>query len=138
MPPRPEELEARAKSVRRVIHDARQAPAAWIGMAPEGRDAPGGVLQPPPPGTGRFILQLANLGRVVLPVGVYEGSGGLCVSFGQSYRLTIPQGLSSKDRDALASQTMMSRIALQLPRGLRGIYAQPLTISSPIGEVPRL
>lgn len=129
MPPRPEDLEARAKAVLQVIQAARRAPAAWIGMAPEGRDAPGGVLQPPPPGTGRFILQLANLGRGVLPVGVYESAGGLCLSFGQPYRLIVPQGLSSKERDALASQTVMSRIALQIPPGLRGVYARPQDFS---------
>ena len=53
------EVEGRARSVRRILEYARRAPQPVIGLAPEGRNHPGAVLGPLPPGVGRFIARLA-------------------------------------------------------------------------------
>lgn len=119
MPPDPAEVAARAAAVRRVLAFARQAPNPVIGLAPEGRDAPGGVLQMPPPGAGRFLLSLAGLGLAVVPVGLFERDG-LVVHFGPAYQLSVPAGLSPEERDRCASRQVMARIAALLPAELRG------------------
>lgn len=127
MPPRPEEFEDRVRAVRQVLAHAGQASSPWIGLAPEGKDAPMGILQQPPPGSGRFMLQLASLGLMILPAGIFETNGRLCVRFGKSYRLKVPQEIKSKERDIFASEIVMRQIALQLPPELHGFYAQPVT-----------
>ncbi len=96
-----------------------------IGLAPEGRDAPHerpGVLIEPPPGVGRFVLQLARLGLPISPIGVYEEAGMLCIRFGELYELEIPHGKNAEERDWQASQAIMMRIATLLPPELRGNY----------------
>ena len=45
MPPREKDVAARARSVRETLAFARQHPQAVLGLAPEGGDQPGGVLQ---------------------------------------------------------------------------------------------
>ena len=122
MPPRPEETQARAQAVRRLIESVRRGQAGWIGIAPEGRDAPEGVLQPPPPGSGRFLLLLAGQGLLILPVGIYEAEGICTIRFGEPYRLEIAAGLSPSQRDARASQVVMQHLAELLPPTLRGPY----------------
>jgi len=137
MPPQPDELEDRARAVRRVLAYARRAPSPWIGLAPEGRDAPGGVLQWPLPGTGRFMLQLANLGLAILPAGIYEAGGCLCLDFGKAYRLKVPAELNPRERDDMAAEIVMSRIAFHLPDTLRGVYVQPMTVPSITNDIPK-
>jgi len=44
MPPRPKDLEARTRSVRRMLAFARSHPQAILGVAPEGGDQPGECL----------------------------------------------------------------------------------------------
>jgi hypothetical protein len=122
MPPDPADVAARAAAVRRVLAYARRAPRPVIGLAPEGRDYPGGVLGAPPPGAGRFILQLAAHGLEIAPVGVYEADGGLVVSFGPRFRLGAGEGLAAEARDLAASRPVMRAIAAQLPVYLRGDY----------------
>jgi len=125
MPPAPQDIEERARAVRQVVAYARRAEYPVIGLAPEGRDAPHeqpGVLIEPPPGAGRFVLQLARLGLPISPVGVYEEAGNLYIRFGELYELEIPQGKNAEERDWLASQAVMLRIATILPPELRGNY----------------
>lgn len=127
MPPAPEETAARARAVREVLRCARDRRAS-IGLAPEGRDDPGGVLQMPPPGAGRFLLHLAGLGLAFTPVGVFEApesdgrSWGLCVRFGPAFCLEVPPGLPAGARDAYASRLVMGRLAAVLPEALRGEF----------------
>ncbi len=107
MPPRPQDVKARARSVRRVLAFARTHPQAILGLAPEGGDQPGGLLNWPPAGAGRFILLLAEQGFPLLPVGCFEEDGAFCLHFGEPYRLQIPAGLPSKEKDRAAAEIVM-------------------------------
>ena len=122
MPPREKDVEARARSVRETLIFARQYPQAILGLAPEGGDQPGGVLNRPASGAGRFILLLAGQGFPILPVGVYEENGEFCLNFGAAYRLDVPLGLGPDEKDRAAARTVMSTIAVQLPVRLRGDF----------------
>jgi len=125
MPPDPQEVEARARAVRQVLEHVHRAERPLIGLAPEGRDAPKdqpGALIDPPPGVGRFVLQLTRLGLPISPAGVFEADSGLCIRFGQAYGLEIPQGIKAEERDRRASREVMVRIANLLPTELRGGY----------------
>ncbi len=122
MPPRPRDVEARARSVREVLGFVHTHPHAILGLAPEGGDQPGGVLHLPAPGAGRFALLLAAQGFPILPVGAFEEAGEFCLNFGPSYRLQLPPGLAAKEKDRRAAQVLMSAIAAQLPARLRGEF----------------
>jgi len=116
MPPDPREVFSRAQAVRRVLRYARAAARPLIGLAPEGGDfAAPGCLADPPPGVGRFILQLCALGLEVAPLACFERQGGLCLRFGPHYRLQAEPGLTPAARDRWASQQVMQRIASLLP-----------------------
>jgi len=111
MPPHPDEVEARAKAVRQVIEYAREAPSPMIALAPVGYDFPEGEIGMPPPGAGRFIEQLSRYCKVIIPVGVFEENSGLCLRFGEGYRLLVPPGLSALERDQYTSRVVMDAIA---------------------------
>ncbi len=121
MPPRPRDTQARAESVRRVVNYIRNAPQAFIGLAPEGRDILTGKLDWPPPGAGRFVLQLAKMGLKLVPVGAYE-EGRLWLNFGPAFELEVPPGLPRDDMDRCASRQVMEHIARLLPERLRGEF----------------
>jgi len=123
MPPDAAEVEGRARAVRQVLAWVHRTPRPVLGLAPEGRDAPGGVLQWPPSGAGRFIHHLAALGLEPVPVGAYESEGSLCLRVGAPYRLTIAPHLSADERDRQVSEQVMRRIAAQLPPPLQGEFA---------------
>jgi hypothetical protein len=123
MPPSEADAAARAQAVRALLAYARATRRPLIGLAPEGRDLPGGVLGPPPPGSGRFVLALAGLGLRIAPVGAYEQDGALCLSFGPAYALDVPAGRPG-ERDRRASRIVMQQIARQLPVRLRGAFAE--------------
>jgi len=122
MPPREKDVAARARSVRKTLAFARQHPQAVLGLSPEGGDQPGGLLNWPVSGAGRYVLLLAEQGFPVLPVGAYEESGEFCLSFGEAYRLQFSRGLGPDGKDRCAAQTVMSAIAAQLPPHLRGDF----------------
>jgi hypothetical protein len=122
MPPRPHDLERRALAVRAVLRYVTKTPAAFIALAPEGGDQPGGRLSMPPPGVGRFCLLLASAGLHFLPVGVYESAGTLTLSFGEPYELHIAGTNSADEKDRLAAFAVMSHIAALLPFHLRGEF----------------
>jgi hypothetical protein len=115
-------LPVQAAAVRRVLEYARRADCPVIGLAPEGRDHPQGVLQWPPPGAGRFMLKLAALGLPVLPLGLYEASERLCLRFGPAYHLEAPPGGSHAEQDTWARRQVMTRIAALIPPPLRGEF----------------
>jgi hypothetical protein len=119
MPPRPSDVEARAAAVRCALRRASE-PDALMGLAPEGGDAPGGVLTPPPAGSGRFLWHLARRGLRFLPVGAFEADCRLCLRFGPPFELpaVVPEPI-----DDGASHLVMSAIAACLPKHLRGTYA---------------
>jgi 1-acyl-sn-glycerol-3-phosphate acyltransferase len=122
MPPREKDVEARARSVREVLSFAERTKNPIIGLAPEGADMPGGLLTYPPSGAGRFMLQLAGKGLNVIPIGVWEQGGCLCVSFGPAYELSVPSQMSSDEKDRAAAKVVMENIARLLPSHLRGEF----------------
>lgn len=122
MPPRTEDVERRAHAVRQILKLVKSTPDILVGTAPEGRDLPGGVLGMPPPGAGRFLLQLSRLGLPIIPAGYYDTSGCPFLRFGPAYDLSLPTGLSPDEADRQASLIVMKAIARQLPAQLRGNY----------------
>ena len=125
MPPRPQDVEARARSVRAVLNYVMQTQDPILGMAPEGYDPPepSGALTRPAPGLGRFGLLLAKAGLIFVPVGIYEAGGVFHVHFGEPYELRIEGTLSVSEKDERAAHLIMQRIASLLPSRLRGEYA---------------
>ena len=123
MPPEAADVEGRASAVRRVLAWARATPQGVLGLAPEGRDAPGGVLQQPPSGAGRLISHLAGMGLRLVPVGAYESEQGLCLRVGAPYALDLAPGAPPDERDWQASRQVMRRIAALVPPPLQGEFA---------------
>jgi hypothetical protein len=123
MPPRPRDVKARARSVRKTLTFARLHPQAMLGLAPEGGDQPGGLLNRPPAGAGRFIALLTGPGSKIVPVGVYELEGEFCLSFGPAYSLSIPDSLGAGEKDRAVAEVVMNAIARQLPERLRGEFS---------------
>ena len=123
MPPRPGDVEARAKAVKQVLKLMKQTGNTILGLAPEGADQGDGRLSLPPSGVGRFGLLLAGSGSAFVPVGAYEAEGALCLHFGPAYRLDVPSGLSADEKDRAAAEVMMKNIAVLLPESLRGEFA---------------
>ncbi len=122
MPPDPRDAAARAVAVRKVVAYVRQAPAAVIGLSPEGRDILECRLGWPPPGAGRFVLYLAKLGLRLVPLGGFEEGGRLWLHFGPDFKLEPPPGLPPDDLDCWASRQVMEHIARLLPERLRGEF----------------
>ena len=122
MPPALQDIEARATTVRQVITFVRQTPNARVCLAPEGYDNNDGRLIVPPPGAGRFLLQLCHAGMTILPAGVCAESGVYHVRFGSTFSLDTPQNLAPDMRDEWASRRVMHAIAELLPQRLRGSF----------------
>ena len=123
MPPSPQDVEARARSVKKVLKLVKETRNTILGLAPEGADQGDGQLSLPPSGAGRFALLLAGLGSAFVPVGAYEADGAFCLRFGPAYRLSIPSGTSPDEKDRAAAEIIMKNIALLLPETLRGDFA---------------
>ncbi len=125
MPPRPKDVERRAAAVRKVLDYVRHAQAPVLGLAPEGYDPPGpaGLLTRPAPGAGRFGLLLAKAGLTFIPVAAYEADGIFHLRFGERYKLSVADNLSTNEWDRSATQIIMEHIARLLPVHLRGEFA---------------
>lgn len=122
MPPRLQDTTARAEAVRAVLSYVRRGENPVLGLAPEGSDGADGRLSWPPPGVGRFILLLANLGMRIIPVGAFEENGEFLLSFGEAYELNLPPDLPVDQKDRQAARIVMESIAGQLPHRLRGTF----------------
>lgn len=122
MPPREKDVARRARSVRATMTYARGHPQTVLGLAPEGGDQPGGVLNWPASGAGRFILLLADLGFPLQPLGIFEENGEFCLHFGSKYQLQMPGNLSADGKDHAVAQSVMFAIAALLPDRLRGVF----------------
>jgi hypothetical protein len=102
----------------RTVRLARQtAPlGGMLGLAPEGRDVPADRNAPTklemPTGVGTFIALLVQAGLPVLPAGVGEHAGRLCVSFGPLFEPDIP--VDRAERDLAVAEQIASAIAQQL------------------------
>jgi 1-acyl-sn-glycerol-3-phosphate acyltransferase len=119
MPPSARDVEIRAVAVRRVLSFARKTTNPVIGFSPEGRDIGGGKLGAPPPGVGRFILHLSEIGLTISPVGVFEFQDHICLNFGPSYCLKIDENIEPGAPDTVVSSIVMDRISECLPILLR-------------------
>ncbi len=122
MPPLPEESTERALAVRRLMQRVRREPMCILGLAPEGRDFPGGKLGQPPPGTGRLMLALARENFLVFPAGAWEQDGALHLNFGPAYLLEMTNGQAKQELDRRIADTVMAHIAVLLPKEYRGEY----------------
>jgi hypothetical protein len=125
MPPRPQDVEARARAVRRTLEYAQRNPQALLAIAPEGGDQPGGLINWPARGAGRFLLLLAARGFGIVPAGVYEEAGEFCLRFGPGYQLSVPTGLPANEKERAAAGQVMRRIAALVPARLRGPFDEP-------------
>jgi len=124
MPPAPHEAAARASAVREVLRYVAGHPQPVIGLVPEGGDSPGGDLGPPPPGVGRFISLLASRGLELLPAGVFEADGALCVHIGAPIAGSVVAEGAPEARDRQSAGRVMRAIASCLPERLRGSYSR--------------
>jgi hypothetical protein len=122
MPPRPRDVEARARAVRAVLAYVKRSVRPVVCLAPEGGDMPGGRLSWPPSGAGRFIVLLAGCGLSVVPLGAWEEEGALCLRFGPAYELSVLSRFSSGEKDREAARIVMGNIARLLPTHLRGDF----------------
>ncbi len=113
MPPVPEEMEARATGVLRTVRLARRLAqeGGMVGLAPEGRDVPEGLGEPPEE-VGEFMYLLVKAGLPILAVGVTERGGRLRISFGRPFVPKIPPSRAGHDR--VIAQQVMRAIANQL------------------------
>lgn len=114
MPPDPAQVEARALAVRRTLRLGRRLvrEGGMLALAPEGRDVPWGMDEPPP-GVGEFISLLVGMGFPILPAGLSESGGRLCISFGPPFVPDVPAQRSM--RDAHVACQVMDSISRQLP-----------------------
>jgi 1-acyl-sn-glycerol-3-phosphate acyltransferase len=127
MPPRSQDVNARAASVREVLSYITHTDLPLLMIAPEGRDnLEGGSLAKPPAGSGRFLLLLASKRLSILPVGGWEANKALQVRFGRVFELFVPKDLSAREKDRLASERVMTRIAELLPAALQGEFGSTL------------
>ncbi len=123
MPPRSHEAAARARAVRQVLAVVKNSPSTLVALAPEGQDSTDGRLMALPPGAGRFLALLSELGCSFYPLGVFETPDALCLRFGPSISLHLPPGLTASQIDEQAAGTVMRAVATLLPQALRGVYA---------------
>jgi len=123
MPPDPRDTLARTVAVRKILSYAKETPNPIVALAPEGADAPGGALEMPPVGAGRFISLLVHMGFDLVPVGVYEERGELCLRFGPAFQPSHSTGISTRERDTRVRTEAMQHIACELPSRLRGPFA---------------
>ena len=122
MPPDPRDARSRAEAVRKVVAYIRQSPEPVIGLTPEGRDILEGMLGWPPPGSGRFVLQLAKMGLKLFPLGVFEDHGCFWMHFGPTFELEVPLGLPRDELDCRVSRQVMRHIAALVPERMRGEF----------------
>jgi hypothetical protein len=73
-----------------------------------------------PPGAGRFINKIADHCQLIVPIGVYEKEGSLCLHFGRTFKLERPVQPSAEERDQAVSKQVWKAIAECLPMHLRG------------------
>jgi hypothetical protein len=124
MPPRTQDVEARARSVRNILSFVGRTEKPVLCIAPEGADMPGGKLSMPPSGAGRFMLLLAAKGLRIIPVAGWEETEGvLCIRFGAAFELALPSSLPADEKDRGAARQVMQRLAELVPHHLRGDFA---------------
>jgi hypothetical protein len=122
MPPRPQDLQARASAVRASLRYAKSIPRPIIVIAPEGADNESGCLSTPPKGIGRLLYLFLEHGLGLLPCGLFEENGRLNLTFGDPLKPPIDD-LQRQDREQALVFIVMKAIATCLPERLRGPFA---------------
>ena len=120
---REELVMGRATALRQL---ARLATSDPVGLTPEGLEGSRELIEPQP-GTGLFLASIAGRGAPLLPIGLFEEDGTLCVRFGAPFRLDVPAGLARAEQDRLASQQVMTAIGRLLPPPYWGAYVDALS-----------
>jgi 1-acyl-sn-glycerol-3-phosphate acyltransferase len=122
----PHDKGGRVTAVRRMIDLVsprdRSREGEPVGLLPEARNQPRGVLGRPPPATGRLLLELARRGVPLLPVGVHELDGETNLTFGPPFEVELPPDLSNQAAAEEACRQAMVAIGRLLPRELWGAY----------------
>jgi hypothetical protein len=115
MPPHPDEVEERARSVMQAVRRARDLAKTGgiLGLTPEGQDNPGG-FGPTPPGVGDFMALLVEAGLPILPAGVGQSGSELRIRFGPLFEPHIPS--RRNNRDEVVARQVMEAIARCLGR----------------------
>jgi 1-acyl-sn-glycerol-3-phosphate acyltransferase len=121
IPPRPQDLAARADAVRRILRVARVSRPP-MAMAPEGLDSPDGRLMRPPAGAGRLIAHLIDGGYTLVPVGAFEEGDIFCLNIGRPFRPQKSGAREPEVRDRAIADAVMLSISALLPEQLRGVY----------------
>jgi hypothetical protein len=122
LPPSVDDQENSVISIRNLFEFIRSTKIPVIGMAPEGRDMPSGVLGNPARGTGKLIQELSKKGFLFVPVGAYEEDGALHIAIGDPYELIMPGEINPSEYDVYVSQMVMRKIAKLIPVRLRGNF----------------
>lgn len=107
--------QERTAGVRETIERLRSHSVSVLGITPEGMDSPDGRLMLPPPGAGRFLLHLQQMGLPLVPAGVSEADGRLNIRFGQAFRFEIDEDQTAALVDLQARELVRQRIAQLLP-----------------------
>jgi hypothetical protein len=123
MPPRPEDVSARAASVRAILKYIKRTNDPVLGISPEGHNPPNGALSRPSAGFGRFALLLSRAGMRFIPAAGYEEDGSFHLHFGKPYDLIVSGDLSTDQKDEQAMHLIMRNIACLLPVHLRGEFS---------------
>jgi 1-acyl-sn-glycerol-3-phosphate acyltransferase len=109
----------RAEGVRRALKAMEDGDI--VGIFPEGDIGETPAMIQAQRGSGSFVLALSRLGPVV-PVGLYESDGRLCVRFGPAIEMEPLRRVERGLRDEAVTQRVMSAVAGLLPEELRGAY----------------
>jgi 1-acyl-sn-glycerol-3-phosphate acyltransferase len=111
---------ARAASIRAAVRLLREGNV--LGIMPEGTVGATPELLPARAGVGTFLLLLAGAGARIVPAGISERDGRLCVRFGEVVELNVPKSVGKEERDEWARERVMVAIRDLLPEALWGAY----------------
>jgi len=114
-----ERAMGRAAAMRSILEvvDRQQEP---IGLFPEGLGKD--VLIEAMPGTGLFLNSLSRRGIPILPAGISEEDGALCVRFGPTFTVEVGREGDKEERDRQAREQVMAHIGRLLPPRMWGPY----------------
>lgn len=104
------DMPQRSAAVRRVLRYCHSHPMAVLGLAPEGWDSPPHGVKLPPPGAGRFILQLNRMSLPILPSAIAEKDGRLIVKFGPLFDLPPDLDLPASQVDETVRNFVRDRL----------------------------
>lgn len=114
-PPEPNHTSQRGAAMRSIFQAVKDNPRCLLGLAPEGLDYPENTLGSPPPGAGRMIYHLSQMGLTILPIGIFEQDGYLKIQIGKKVMLEVEQHWEKGELDLAVRRQVMLAILSQLP-----------------------